>query len=317
MFALDQFKIKTVAEDAKKGVFEISPLPRGYGQTLGNVLRRILLSSIPGSAITAVKFKDVQHEYSTLANVQDDILTMLLRFKNLPLKSQSEDPITLKLTAKGKAGQTITVTAADIEKDAMVEVVDTEHHITNLTGNTSLDLELRVERGVGFMRAEEDARNEIGLIPLDADFNPVKNVEIEVSQTRVGQKTDLDKILLTVITNGTVEPSVVLHQAAQVLSELSTHMLKSAEDVLSAEPQGLIGTKTENVDEKLENKAPVYISELGLSNRLTNALIRAGYTDLHELDGMADEEIANIKGMGAKSLTELSAILDKHGIKHI
>lgn len=317
MFALDQFKIKSVTENEKEGVFEIAPLPRGFGQTLGNIMRRVLLSSIPGSAITSVKFNGVQHEYSTLSKVQDDVLTILLRFKDLAVHSKSDEPVILTLKAKGKNGGSMEVTAADIDANPMVEIVDPTHHITSINGNTSLDLEITVERGVGFAKANNDIRGEVGLMPLDADFGPVKNVRLDVTQTRVGQNTDLDKVVLTITTNGSVKPSVVLHQAAQVISEMSTRLITVATEVLTAEPQGLIGTKTDEASEPSGSRSPINISDLGLSNRLTNSLLRAGYTDLYDLEGMADEEIANIKGMGAKSLTELKTVLDKYSVKHI
>lgn len=317
MFALDQFKIKTISENNKEGVFEISPLPRGFGQTLGNVMRRVLLSSIPGSAVTSVKFNGVQHEYSTLAKVQDDVLTILLRFKELAVHSKSDEPVVLTLKAKGKNGESKEITAADIEPHPMIEIVDPKHHITHLNGNNTLDLEITVERGVGFAKADNDIRGEVGLIPLDADYGPVKNVKLEVGQARVGQNTDLDKVVLEITTNGAVKPSVVLHQTAQVISEMSNRLITVATEVLTAEPQGLIGTRTDQTDEPAGSRSPINISDLGLSNRLTNSLLRAGYTDLYDLEGMADEEIANIKGMGAKSLTELKSILDKYNVKRI
>lgn len=317
MFALDQFKIEAKSESKTEGVFEISPLPRGYGQTLGNTLRRILLSSIPGTAVTAVKVEGVEHEYSTLADVQDDVLAMVLRFKNLPLHSNSDTPVEIKLSAKGKKGQSVEVTAADIAKDAAVEVIDPTYHVTNLSGATALDLTLTVERGVGYVAASEDGRKEMGLIPLDSNFSPVINVAMEVTQTRVGQMTDLDKITLTITTNGSVKPSVVLHQAVQAFGQLADHLLTEAEQILSAAPQSLIGTTTEKTEEESESEDPLNIVDLGLSNRVTNALLRAGYTDLRELEGMAEEELGNIKGMGAKSLAELKEEFVKYDITHI
>lgn len=316
MYVLDQFKISTQSEDDKVGIFEISPLPRGFGETLGNALRRILLSSIPGTAVTSIKIAGVQHEYSTLADVQDDILSIALNIKEMPLHSQSEEPVVLNLKTKGEKSASVEVTAADIEKNSQVEIVDSEHYITTLTGTADLDVQITVERGVGFEPHKDKARTEIGMIPIDANYNPVKNVALNVVNARVGQRTDLDKIILKIVTNGAVKPSVVLHQSAQLLLELSTHLLDSAEDVLSGKSQGLIGTKTEDDTEPAPVREPLPLESLGLSNRLSNALSRAGFTDLYDLNGMTEEELSNVKGMGAKSLSELLEVMDKFDIEH-
>lgn len=314
MFALDQFKINTISESEKEGVFEITPLPKGFGQTLGNTLRRILLSAIPGTAVTSVKVGNAQHEYSTLSSVQDDILSIVLRLKSMPLHSNTNEPQELRLKIKGKKGESTEVTAKDIEKNSNIEVINPDHHITTLTSDVDLDVIMTVERGVGFSRADDAKRSEIGLIPIDVDFNPVKNVALEVVQTRVGQQTDLDKVNLTITTNGAIKPSVLLHQAAQMLVELSANLLKSADRVLTAAPQELLGVKSAEGEVDEAEQVKLEINDLGLSNRLANALLRAGYTDLNQLKGMSDEDLANIKGMGAKSLSELMETLAKHNL---
>lgn len=321
MFPINKFVITKVSETDNKGVFQIGPLPKGYGHTIGNTFRRVLLSGIPGAAVTAVKIAGAQHEYSTLAGLQDDILAIVLNLKGLAVISHSDEPVKLSVKAKGSKGEPKVVTAADLSKDAMVEIINPEYVITTLTDDKStLDVEITIQRGFGYAMPDDQVRTEIGTIPVDAIFNPVKLVSVNISNARVGQQTDLDQVEVTVETNGAITPSAAVHQAADVLVKMAEHMLSSAQNMLSAKAQKQVENALSPISEEVDEvavgtTASLEVGSLDLSTRLTNALLNNGYTDLKHLDGMTEEELANIKGMGEKSLTELLDVLRSHGVK--
>lgn len=321
MFPINKFAITKVSESETAGVFQIGPLPKGYGHTIGNTFRRVLLSGIPGAAVTAVKISGVQHEYSTLAGLQDDILSVVLNLKGLAVISHSEEPVKLTIKAKGSKGEPKVVTAGDLSKDAMIEIINPEYVITTLADDKAvLDAEITVARGFGYAMPDDQVRTEVGTIPVDAMFNPVKLVSVNITNTRVGQQTDLDQVDLTVETNGAITPSAAMHQAADILVKMSEHMLSSAQNMLSAKAQKQVANSLSPVSDEIDEVAAgttssLELSSLDLSTRLTNALLNNGYTDLRQLDGMTEEELANIKGMGEKSLTELLDVLRSHGVK--
>lgn len=324
MFPIDQFVIKKISETDTEGVFNLGPLPQGYGHTLGAVYRRILLSSIPGAAVTSVKIKGVQHEYTTLAGVQDDILTLVLRTKGLALISRSDEPVKLKLQAKGSKSGPREVKAADIEKDAMVDIINPDYVITVLADDKSdLDMEITVERGIGYALPNEAVRTEIGNIPVDANFNPVKLVSASVTNTRVGDKTDLDLLELKVVTNGVITPSAALYQAAEIQVKVSEHLFGTAQQLVSAKAMKQIEDSPLPVSGAgvlaagSEDEEMIKISDLDLSTRLNNALVNGGYESLNQLNNLTEEEVRNIKGMGDKSFVELVEIMNKHGFKLI
>ncbi len=321
MIALNEFTINKTNEKDNSAVFEIGPLPTGYGYSLGNTLKRILTSSIPGAAITAVKINGVQHEYSTLAGVSDDILTVLLSLKNVVFLIKTEEPVTLKLSTKGTKGKVVEVKASDIEKNSDIEVVNEDFVITKITDEkTKIDMELRVERGVGYRLPDENVRAEVGMLPVDAIFSPVKLVQIDVVPTRVGQQTDLDQLNLYVETNGSLTPSDALNIASNILDEMSKNFVKETKDMISGKIITSLPTESAgNNEEEAEvvQASPILVSDLNLSTRLTNALLRAGFDDLRKLEGFTEEEAANIRGMGEKSLEELLKILKKHEVNLI
>lgn len=239
MFPINQFVIKKVKESANTGIFQVGPLPKGYGHTLGNVYRRIMLSSIQGAAVTSVKINGIQHEYSTMAGLQDDVLGIVLALKDVAVVSHSDEPVTLSLRVKGKKGSPVEVKAADMEKNPLIEVINPEHVITTLTDEKAeLDAEVTIQKGFGYAMPNEDVRKEIGTIPVDANFNPVKLVSVKVTDTRVGQQTDLDLLEMQVVTNGVISPTVALQTAATILTKVSEHLLESANDIQSAKESG-------------------------------------------------------------------------------
>ncbi|MCA9386808.1 DNA-directed RNA polymerase subunit alpha [Candidatus Dojkabacteria bacterium] len=321
MISLSEFTIKKTEEKDDSAVFEIGPLPTGYGHTLGNTLKRVLTSSIPGAAITAVKINGVQHEYSTLSGISDDILNVLLSLKNVVFLTKTEEPVTLNLKSQGAKKGVVEVKASDIEKNSDIEVVNKDYVITKITDEkTKLDMEIRVERGVGYRLPDENVRAEIGMLPVDAIFSPVKLVRIEVVPTRVGQQTDLDQLNLFVKTNGSLTPSDALNIASNILDEMAANFVKETKDMISGKVITTLPTESteEEVTEEEDTEAsPILVADLNLSTRLTNALLRAGFDDLRKLEGFTEEEAANIRGMGEKSLEELFKVLKKNGINLI
>ena len=302
MIPLNEFKITETNKEENSSVFVISPLPTGYGHTLGNILKRILSSSVPGAAVTAVKINGAQHEYSTLAGVSDDILTILLSLKNVVFLMKTEDPVTLKLSTEGSSKGVTEVKAKDIQKNADVEIVNEDYVITRITDKkTKLDMEIKVERGVGYRFPDENVRMEVGLLPIDAIFSPVKLVQLEVTPTRVGQQTDLDQLNLFVQTNGSLTPSDALNIASNILGDMSKNFITETQDMISGKiittiPTDSSGLEFEEIPQ-IETK-PILILDLKLSTRLTNSLLRAGFDDLRKLEGFTEEEVANIKGDG-------------------
>ena len=320
MVALNQFSIKKVEEKGNTATFAIAPLPKGYGHTLAVYLRRILLSSIPGSAITAVKIDGVQHEYSTLAGVSDDILAVILSLKNVVLVSKSLEPVVLDVDVKGKDGEVVEVKAGDIQVNSEVEIINPEYVITKLTNAKSrFKAQITVKRGTGFEVGDETARKELGMLPVDANYSPVSLVNYTITQSRVGQETELDQLNLVVQTNGAVSAVEALHVAADTLNQLTSHLTELTEQMLSGnEVTVALNQKqklAQTVSSQSVSKPELRVSDLNLSTRLTNALVKSGYDDLNKLEGLTEEELSNIRGMGSKSFTELLDILKKHSIK--
>ncbi|MCA9380878.1 DNA-directed RNA polymerase subunit alpha [Candidatus Dojkabacteria bacterium] len=321
MISLREFTINKTEEKDNSAVFQIGPLPTGYGHTLGNILKRVLTSSIPGAAITAVKINGVQHEYSTLAGVSDDILSVLLSLKNVVFLTKTEEPVTLTLKSQGAKKGVVEVKAGDIEKSSDIEVINKDYVITKITDEkTKLDMEIRVERGVGYRLPDEHVRAEVGMLPVDAIFSPVKLVKLEIVPTRVGQQTDLDQLNLFVHTNGSLTPSDALNIASNILDEMASNFVKETKDMISGKVITSLPTESteeETTEEEDTETAPILVADLNLSTRLTNALLRAGFDDLRKLEGFTEEEAANIRGMGEKSLEELFKVLKKNGINLI
>lgn len=324
MISLNQFNIKKVNATSSKATFEIGPLPKGYGHTLGNFLRRVLLSSIAGSAITSVKIEGVEHEYSTLDGVPDDILTILLSIKNIVVVSKTLDPVTLSIDMKGKDGEVVEVKASDIEVNSNVEIINPDYVITKLTSSKSkFKAQITIERGTGYSFANEDLRKEISILPLDAAFSPVKLVSYEISSARVGKETELDQLDITVETNNAVTPEEALNVAADIvnqmterLTELSAVLLSGDEITVSLSNQERSSMSNVILNET-EKKPPLRVVDLHLSTRLTNALLKSGYDDLRKLEGLTEEELSNIRGLGNKSFLELLDTLKKYEIKLI
>jgi DNA-directed RNA polymerase subunit alpha len=323
MISLDQFTIKKTEEKDNVATFEIGPLPKGYGYTMGTYLRRVLLSSVPGTAITAVKIKGALHEYTTVEGLSDDILATVLSFKNVVPVSSSTEPQTLEVNVKGKKGEAVEVTAGDIQETDEVSIVNKDYVISTITkGGSSFEAQVVVERGMGYSLANEDSRKEIGMLPIDAKFSPVKLVSYEVTDTRVGKETELDLLKLHIETSGAVTPEEALFVASETLDKATNRLVDLANKMLTGEEVTLVvnekekeqkEVKEEEVEEP-EEQDPLKVMDLNLSTRLTNALLRSNIEDLRKLEGMTEEEVMGVRGMGAKSFDELAEVLKDNNI---
>ncbi|MGP6159553.1 MAG: DNA-directed RNA polymerase subunit alpha [Vulcanimicrobiaceae bacterium] len=280
--------------------FVIEPLERGFGITLGNSLRRVLLSSIPGAAVTYVKIDGVLHEFSTIPGVVEDTTNLLLNLKGLPIKLDTDEPKVLALSVTGAKE----VTASDITPDSDVEILQPGYHIATLTSKTGrLQMEIGVEKSRGYVTADRQKNVEhmIGLIPLDSIFSPIRKVNFTVDDTRVGQSVDFDRLTIEIETNGSITPDDALSTAAQILQEQLDLFVNFTQE------------------EKPPAAAPasewdIPVETLNLSVRSFNCLKRAGISKVSELLDMTEDEIIKMRNFGKKSLDEIKQVLEERGL---
>lgn len=294
-----------------QGTVVIEPLPQGYGVTLGNALRRVLLSSLPGAAVTAVKITGVSHEYSTIKGVKEDVVQVLLNLKNVRLKLDSDKqslrpdglkPVKLTLEAKGPK----TVTAGDIKVPSGVEVVNPTQVIATLSDSkTKLDIELTVEIGTGFRPVEDRRSSGIGTIPVDATFSPVSRVNYWVEATRVGQVTNFDKLSLELTTDGTMSSSEAVKEASKILIGFF--------DLFAADKKPR-KTATKKEAKKADVDLSASVEELELSTRVTNSLKAAGIETVGQLITTPKEELMKLKNTGSKSINDIERKLKEKGL---
>ncbi len=310
MQIIPEFKAKTTD---RYGEFVVEPLPRGYGVTLGNPLRRILLSSIPGTAVTSVYIEDVLHEFSTIDGVKEDVMQIILNLKDLVVKLYDEDPVTLTLRAESPGE----VTAAQFDVPANAELINPDLHIATLTKGGRLVMEVRVERGVGYVPAEiHGTKDRINSIPVDAVFTPVRRVAYRVEDTRVGQKTDLDRMVLRVWTDGSVDPRNGLDQAVEILrNQLNVFTGEGAQEGDEKVPVMTIPTKA--VEEAVTTPEQVIMSleSLELSSRVLHSLQEEGIDSVNALLALSERDLKKVGGVGEKSLEEIKERLAARGLK--
>jgi DNA-directed RNA polymerase subunit alpha len=299
MLEIEKPNIECVETDEKNnyGKFVVEPLERGYGITLGNSLRRILLSSLPGAAVTSVKIEGVLHEFSTIPGVKEDVTEIILNLKGLSLKMHIDEERILRIEARGEG----TVTAGDIITDADVEILNPEMHIATLAEGSNLVMEMTASRGRGYVSAERNKKGDhiIGVIPVDSIFTPVRKVNYNVDNTRVGQRTDYDKLTLEVWTDGSIKPDEAISLSAKILSEhlrLFIGLTESTDDV-----EIMVEKEEEQKDKILE----MPIEELDLSVRSYNCLKRAGINTVEELTQRNEEDMMKVRNLGKKSLEEV------------
>ena len=290
--------------DENRSRFIVEPLEPGFGYTLGNTLRRTLLSRIPGAAITSVRIEGVQHEFSTIPGIVEDVVDIILNLKGVVLRIEADGPQTLYISAKGKGD----VTAGDIKAPAGVEVINGDHHLAALSSSGKLEIEMACERGVGYRSADRNNKGEgIGVIPIDSIFSPVRKVSYTVGSTQVGQMTNFDKLVLDVHTDGSVSPSEAVSSAGKTLGELLGLFADFGEGV------GLVLGDVV-VSDSVSPDLDLPIEALDLSERPRNCLRRAQITTVGELVLKTEEDLLNITNFGQKSLEEVTAKLDELGL---
>jgi DNA-directed RNA polymerase subunit alpha len=280
--------------------FVIEPLERGFGITLGNSLRRVLLSTIPGAAVTYVKIDGVLHEFSTIPGVTEDTTDLLLNLKGLPIKLNSDDPKVLSLNVSGPKE----VTAGDIAPDSDVEILNPTYHIATLTTKSAkLQMEIGVEKHRGYVTADRQRNIEhmIGLIPMDSIFSPIRKVNFSVDDTRVGQVVDFDRLTIEIETNGSITPDDALSAAADILSDQLALFTN-------------FSTEEKPVQTAPASEWDVPVETLNLSVRSFNCLKRAGISKVSELLDMSEDEIIKMRNFGKKSLDEIKQVLEERGL---
>lgn len=305
MIEIEKPRIETtdLKPDGTFGKFIVEPLERGYGTTLGNSLRRVLLSSLPGYAITSVKIDNVLHEFSTLPGVKEDITEIVLNLKNVILKIHGDGPKTVYIEGSGECE----ITAGNIKTDSEVEILNPELHIASLDQDAHLNMELTVDRGRGYVPAERNKQQMqpvIGVIAVDSIYTPVLKVNYTVENTRVGQITDYDKLTLEVWTNGTITPAEAVSLAAKIISEHLSLFIDLSDDAKNVE---IMIEKEEGQKEKVLETT---IEELDLSVRSYNCLKRAGINTVQDLTTRSESDMMKVRNLGRKSLEEVIAKLE-------
>jgi DNA-directed RNA polymerase subunit alpha len=308
MIEIEKPKIETVeiSEGAKFGKFVVEPLERGYGNTLGNSLRRILLSSLPGAAVTSIQIDGVLHEFSTIEGVVEDVASVIMNVKKLALKIYSDEEKVIEIDIKGD-GQ---VTAADITHDSDVEILNPDLYIATIGKNGHLRMRMYAQRGRGYTPADQNKREDlpIGVIPIDSIYTPVSRVNFQVENTRVGQMTNFDKLSLDVWTDGSIGPKEAISLGAKILTEHLNIFVGMTDEAQTAE------IMVEKEEDQKEKVLEMTIEELDLSVRSYNCLKRAGINTVLELANKSEDDMMKVRNLGRKSLEEVRAKLDDLGL---
>ena len=301
-------KPRIVSEEGTQGVYEIDSLYPGYGHTLGNSLRRIILSSLPGAAITQVKIEGVPHEFATVDGARETVMEILLNLKRVHFVLHGDEPQTIALSFKGAGA----VTAKDFKLPSQVEVTNPEQHIADLSGKASLEIEATIERGLGYVPREVLTKDkvDIGTIALDATFTPIRRVNYEVENMRVGDRTDFNRVRILIETNGTVSPRQALEQSIETMIHQLKAIIGFQETTPAAEEASFSGSK----DESGIDAAKVKIGELELSARITSALEDAGIKSAAGLARKSAAALLELDGIGEKAIEEISAGLARFGL---
>lgn len=308
-------QVSLVSQEGNQYNFVMEPLYPGYGVTIGNALRRVLLSSMPGAAVIAVKMKWVDHEFSTIPNIKEDVIEIILNLKQLRLKVHTEEPVRLSLKVKGEKK----VTAADIKETDLVEIVNKDLHIATLDNKIAeLDMELIVQQGRGYVPVEqrENEKLEIGMIAVDAIYTPVKNANFDVENVRVGQMTNFDKLKISMETDGTITGQEAINIAAHILVDHFGMLVNEANIPANAISGGSVAAieAPESISDLSDASAEASgtpIKSLNLSVRAQNALEKNGVKSVEELEGLTALQIQNLDGLGEKSVNEILEVLGK------
>jgi DNA-directed RNA polymerase subunit alpha len=294
------FTVKLVSHKGDEAELVIEPLETGFGHTVGNALRRVLLTNIRGAAVTQIKIEGVRHKFSTFSGMKEDVIELILNLKQLRLKYEGDQPVKLELIKKGPGK----VTAGDIDKGPGVTLGNPELVLANLAKESRLKMELVVESGVGYHLAEERRSDELGVIPLDVTFSPIYRVDCRVEATRVGRRTDLDRLILRIATNGMIGPKAAVKEAAGILRDFFSQV---------AEPKAVVleevrGQKQDELVLKLT------VEELDLPVRIANALRKSGFVTVADLMAVPRADLERVKNLGEKSLKMIVEVLKKKGL---
>lgn len=310
-------KMSIVSEVDTKGIYEIDGLYPGYGHTLGNSLRRIILSSLPGGAITSLKIEGVDHEFSVMDGVKEDVVTILLHLKQVRFRLLTDEPQTVKLSVKGPK----IVTASDIEISGQVEILNKDLYIAEVTGKNSLNIEMRIEKGLGFVPKDvhQKEKNEVGTISLDAIFTPIRRVAYEVENMRVGDKTNHNRLRMTIETDGTLSPREALEKSIVIMVEqLQAIIGFTVVNKSKVVEEEIVSSKKDEEEKSDSNEftdiLKTRIDTLNLSTRTLNALAEANIRTIGGIARKKKEDLLEIDGIGDKGIQEIKKILGDYGI---
>lgn len=299
-------EIESLSEDGKNGRFVVEPLESGYGITIGNSLRRVLLSSLPGAAVSFVNIRGVEHEFATIPGVLEDVPEIILNIKEIILKSHIDEPVHLTIEKSGE-GELL---AGDIQTGIDVEIVNPGHHIASLNEDANVYMDLTVERGRGYEPSElkKDQVSQIGVVPIDSNYTPVKKVNWKVENTRVGQRTDYDRLILDVETDGSMSADEAVSLAAKILTEHLQLFIGLTDHVND------VNIMVEKEEDQKEKVLEMTVEELDLSVRSFNCLKRANINTVEELTDKTEEDMMKVRNLGKKSLEEVQNKLEELGL---
>ena len=299
------FTVQEIINAEGYGEFVIEPLEPGFGYTIGNALRRVLYTSISGAAVTSLKINGVKHKFSTVDGLKENVIDLILNLKELNLKlAEGRDLATIRLSSKGP----MEITGANFEETDGVEVINKDHYIGSLSGKTSkLDMELTVERGFGYSLAEHRASSTVGNLQIDAIFSPIRRVTYAVEATRVGQRTDLDKLTMKIWTNGTVDPRVALERSSKLLSNSFHQIYEPQTEEVAGEVEAPISTLPSSV-------AKMTVDELDLPTRIYNSLRNGGIETVEQLLQTPRKDLISMRNMGGKSISVIEEKLQEKGV---
>src|SRR5947209_7983022 len=297
------------------GKFYAEPFERGFGMTVGNSIRRVLLSSLEGSAVTRVKIQGVQHEISTITGVVEDVTDIILNVKSLVVKNTSDQPKVVRIQ-KHEAG---VVRGVDVQHDETIQIINPEHHVATLTSDVPFVMEMTIENGRGYRTADDNAgkEREVSVIPVDSSFSPVVRVKYDIEETRVGQKTNYDRLVMEIWTNGTVSPQMALVEGAKILRKHLNPFIQYAEpgpEIGIGGEEKAEGAGDGQVDQELERKLNMSLAELELSVRATNCLESESITTVRDLVIRNDDELLEVRNFGETTLKEVKAKLTERGL---
>ena len=308
MVDLSDVKVEIVENDGKKGVFNVGPFPRGFGNTFANPYRRVLLSSIPGAGVTSMRISGVDHEYSTLKGVKETVVEIQLNVKGIRFSCESDEPQVVRLKKKGIGD----VTAGDLDLTGDVSVMDKKVKIATITDkSTTLEMEFVVERGTGYHPADEDLRSEAGRLPMHADFSPIERVTFEIQESRKGKQLDLDMVVLTVITDGSIDPLACLGKSAEILKAMYEKVM-----LASGVAEGAVVTteKPEAPESSVSEAEGWLLEDLPVSKRSKSKLLDAGFVKVGDVTAKTAKELLEVPGFGDAALKELKSIISEYGL---